>query len=661
MRASEQKLLEMLSNNDVTFYIPPYQRNYEWTSDQCDTFFDDIVKTCDRNKGGSPSEHFFGTVTYFQVESTFGQPRKIVLIDGQQRITTTMLFLVAARDVVSDNDLQNFIYSSYLRNNKVSGDEEYKIKLKQVETDWGAFRDIILGRDLPDNEKNAAVYKNYKYFVNRLSSYQKSGGDPVQLINDGLNKFSVVTIELYPQRNQWENPQEIFESMNSLGKPLSLADLVRNYLLMGLDTQTQETLYNRYWLNIERILPERISDYIRDYMQYCSCSSLKKATESNYKELYGIFKNMFDDEGKSAESILHDLSEYALTYSYILRGGNTGNHDIDYELADINTLQVTTAYSLLFGLLIKWKDGSFFDRDIVDILDAFRIYCIRRRLVTLAAGENKNLPQLVSRIPELIESGDKRKKMFEILADQESSLRLPNDIEVSRYLETVNFYNFQYCKFVLSLIEENITKSRPDTSDKNLQIEHIMPQTLNDIWRTELGPDYETVHQELVNTIGNLTLIRHNQELGNKSFEEKKKIYENNSGLQIAKNGIINCSKWDKETILERTKYLINYLLEVVLPVPDSMRKNNNFSIKEHRGLSFRTMGLVRKDIDFIADPSIVARVISDSEVIFEGKKWRLLPLTREIQTRRGTVSVSSIYQCAQYWEYSGTKLADMI
>ncbi len=228
-------------------------------------------------------------------------------------------------------------------------------------------------------------------------------------------------------------------------------------------------------------------------------------------------------------------------------------------------------------------------------------------------------------------------------------------------METMNFYNFKYCKFYLSLVEESITRSRPDQSDEKLQIEHIMPKTLNDAWRDYLGADCEAMHQELVNTIGNLTLIRHNQELGQKLFNEKKETYENNAGLQIAKTEIIDKAVWNGDTIQSRTRWLIKYLLDNVLAIPESMRITNNFNQKEGRGLSFQELQLIGLDINFIDDPTIVARVVSDHEVEFEGKRWRLSPLTREIQTRRGKLNASGGYSGAQWWEFDGIRLSDVI
>lgn len=659
MIPQEAKLLHMLSNNDVTFFIPPYQRNYEWTDEQCAVFLDDIIKTSELNRQGKNTEHFFGTITFFQTEAAFGQPSKLVLIDGQQRITTTMLFLVALRDILDEKELSKFIDNKYLKNENISGESEYKIKLKQVETDWVAYKNIILSEELTDKEKDSAVYRNYRYFSNKLQDYQSDGNSLHELVEKGLNKFSVITIELQPEKNLWENPQEIFESMNSLGKPLSLADLVRNYLLLGQSAEDQGFLYNQYWLRIEKTIPGQVSNFIRDYMQAKEKRSFLKATENNYKELYGLFKRMFS--ASDARELLKDLSESATVYSYLLPYGSCGNKAIDGQLQDLRTINVTTAYSFLLALLSVWKQRLLSDKDIYDILDAFKVYCFRRRLIALRAAENKSFPALTARIPELVEAQDKKMKMFEILSKQESNLRLPNDIELSRVLETMNFYNFRYCKFFLSLVEEKITRSRPDQTDERLQIEHIMPRKLSGKWLNELGEDYEEIHQKVVDTIGNLTLIRHNQELGNKTFEEKKKIYEEKAGLQIAKTEIINHQRWDEDAINERANWLIPFMLNDVLPIPERMRKTNNFTPKEGRYLSFQNLQLIGLDICFIEDPSLVAHVVGDKEVEFEGKRWHLSPLTKEIQTRRGKANASGSYQGAWWWEFDGIRLSDIL
>lgn len=658
MVPNEMKLLNMLSNNDVTFFVPPYQRNYEWTTEQCEAFFDDVEKTYEKNSHGHRTEHFFGSITYFQTERPFGQTNELVLIDGQQRITTTMLFLCAVRDISDDDALKNFINNKYLRNaNARDEDNEYKIKLKQVETDWSVYVHLILQNALTDKEKTTIIYKNYRYFISRLTQFEQNGKDAARLIDLGLNKFSVISIELEPDRNEWENPQEVFESMNSLGKPLSLADLVRNYLLLGLNGKTQETLYKKYWLHIEQTLPGQVSNYIRDFMQWHYKTSYKKATEANYKELYRIFKEIFS--GLGAETVMKKLSNCASLYASLLPDGKTGHPNIDYELKDIQFLRVTTAYSFLLALLDAWKGEAFSDDDIVSILHVFKIYIIRRRILGLTQAENKAFPLYVNYLDQLENAPDKGKAMLDILAHQENRLRLPNDIELGRYLETANFYNLQSCRFILSLIEEKLTKNRP--GDEKIQIEHIMPQTLNQSWKEELGPDYETVHQEYVNTIGNLTLIRHNQELGNKSFSLKKEVYENNAGLQIARTDITNRKKWNKASITNRARWIIGYLLTEVIPIPEEMRRTNNFKIKETRGLSFLELQLIGETISFCPDSSITAKVVSDKEVEFEGRRWLLSPLTRELFKRMGMLNKSGAYKGSQYWAFEGIKLNSII
>lgn len=188
-----------------------------------------------------------------------------------------MLFLCAVRDIAANEALKDFINNKYLRNtNAKDEDNEYKIKLKQVETDWSVYVHLILQNPLTEKERTTIIYKNYRYFISRLTQFGQDEGDPTRLIELGLNKFSVISIELEPDRNEWENPQEVFESMNSLGKPLSLADLVRNYLLLGLDGKKQETLYKEYWLHIEQTLPGQVSNYIRDFMQWHYKTSYKK-------------------------------------------------------------------------------------------------------------------------------------------------------------------------------------------------------------------------------------------------------------------------------------------------------------------------------------------------------------------------------------------------
>lgn len=660
MTPTKQDLLGMLSNNDVTFYIPPYQRNYEWDNEQCFVFLEDIIKTAKSNLGGQITEHFFGTVTYFQSEHIFGQPDKLILIDGQQRITTTMLFLIALRDIIADESLKAFVDQKYLKNNNAVGEGEYKIKLKQVETDWESYKKIVLGTPLTNEDKTAAVYHNYKFFCDELRKIiDRKDLELKDLIEKGLAKFSIVTIQLEPDKNKWENPQEIFESMNSLGKPLSLADLIRNYLLLGLSANKQDKLYHNYWLHIEKALPDLVSAFIRDYMQCEFAKPYPKAVEANYKELYAKFKELF--AGRNSEELLKSLMEYSSLYACITLGQTTSDPKIDRKLKDIRTIGSSTSYSFILGILKKWSTGELNSADTVAILDVLEIYVLRHRLIKLGSAENKAMPLWNSQIPQIISSADKKTAFYRFIAGLDVAMRMPNDAELKKNINR-DFYGFKQLKFLFALMEEKITKVFPDLSDKNLQVEHIMPQTLNEEWKKMLGDDYESVHNEYLHSIGNLTLIYYNQELGNEEFSKKKEIYINNSALQISQREITDKDVWNKETIESRTAWIVDFLIKEVLPIPNNMFNTLNIQprrVKTHTQ-SFETLGIIGKTINYIDDKSIVATVVNDKEVSFEGKLWRLSPLTREIKERRGELTPSGSYQGSIFWEYKGIKIFDL-
>ena len=265
-----------------------------------------------------------------------------------------------------------------------------------------------LGLPLASSDKTAAVYRNYKFFCDELREIISNEGLSVKtLIEKGLSKFSVVTIQLEPEKNKWENPQEIFESMNSLGKPLSLADLIRNYLLLGLSAEYQEHLYHNYWLNIEKCLPNQVSNFIRDYMQCKGVRPYPKATENNHKALYAFFKDLFRNH--ESEDLLRDLMEYASIYACIaLYDVPIGNENVDRILNDIRIIGASTTYCFILEILKCWKRYEITDKDVIDILKVLEIYLLRRRLAELTAPENKAIPLWGKFIPDLLHSKDKK-------------------------------------------------------------------------------------------------------------------------------------------------------------------------------------------------------------------------------------------------------------
>lgn len=665
MKASPTYLLDSLSNNDVTFYIPPYQRNYEWSTDNCSVLLSDVRKVAEANLSDVKTEHFFGSIVYVVEEVGFGVPAKYVLTDGQQRITTTMLLLMALRDSIDDSNYKREIQRRYLENDRADESVEYKIKLKQVETDWEAYKLLVLGHDVADILKNSSVYQNYLFFHKSLEGL--SDEDKKSLLEKGLMKFSIIAIQLEPDRNPWENPQEIFESMNSLGKPLSLADLVRNYLLMGKSTREQSDLYNGYWLTLERRLPGKLSEFIRDWMQADQHRSFKVARESNYKELYGAFKEIA--KGRSVEDLFESFVKFSHPYSIVCGLNQTGLRSLDQVIFDLNVLGVAPAYSYLSEVLAAWDDRVYSVSDVTGILTAIRTYQLRRRVLGITQGENKLYPVLGKRLGEIAGSQDSAASLFSQLSSQEYALRLPNDDEMTSRLRTLNFYNLgrsrYYPKIILSMAEEYLTRARPVWDDPRLQLEHIMPQKLSEPWRQMLGEDYESIHQEFVNNIGNITLIRHNQELGNKAFADKKLTYSGQSGLQITQNRVLDRDNWDVEAIRRRQEYVIDLIIQNILHVPENFKHASNWKQGVGSSASFDQRAtlnpLIGETIEFISNPTMTAVVVSDSRVRFEGEEWALGTLTKVLKERSGVkVSKTSNFHGASNWSWDGVKLVDL-
>lgn len=665
LKAHPSNLLDSLSNQDITFFIPPYQRNYEWSEATCQVFFNDVKRVAKANATpGQYAEHFFGSIVYVIEEAGFGVPDKYILTDGQQRITSTMLLLMALRDSLASEDLRESIQRRYLVNERTKEDSEFKIKLKQVETDWEAYKVLALGLEVSEKLKYSSVYQNYNFFRKQISRLEEE--DAISLLEKGLSKFSIIAITLEPDRNRWENPQEIFESMNSLGKPLSLADLARNFLLMGMTADQQTNLYKKYWLTLERKLPGKLSEFLRDWMQANDHKSFKVAKENNFKELYGQFRDVA--KGGDVEDVLKKLVEFSSPYAIVTGLEQARESKIDQLISDLRQIGVSPAYSYLAELVSAWQRGTLPTKSLQVLLECLRTYILRRRIIGASLAENKFFPVLGARISAFSESTDLKVEFFSQLSSQEYSLRLPNDDEVAVRLEAMNFYNFgasrTYPRMILSLAEEELTKSRPNWDDPNLQIEHIMPQTIGQTWKAELGEDAEEIHRKAVNQIGNLTLIRHNQELGNKPFSDKKKIYEDNSGLQITKTWIVDTDVWNADQIKRRSDSLIKFLIEDVLKVPSSFGHSSNWRQAKDGEVGFDSKEimnqLIGQEIAFIADPRVTARVLSDSKVYFEGSEWSLGPLTKEIKQRTGSVSDLSNFHGASNWTWDSTRLSEL-
>jgi hypothetical protein len=313
--------------------------------------------------------------------------------------------------------------------------------------------------------------------------------------------------------------------------------------------------------------------------------------------------------------------------------------------------------------MVAYSEKKLKEQDLTTILEALVVYILRRRLFGSTAGENKAVPKMSAKIDELVQATDKAAKMFELLCSQEYKLRLPNDSEVGAQLLTMNFYNNEYAKLLLTLVEYKMTKARPNIKAHDLLVERIMPQVLSESWTKSVTPE---VHQQYLNNIGNISLIVHDQEIGNIPFEDKKLIY---SAKGVLCNATIftDVPKWNEEAIAARRDWMVQFIVEQVLPLPDQFKTSHNWDESKNKGkkkdnkrFSFREVDLIGGTIQLVDDKKIKAEVVSDTEVKFGGRVYKLTTLTRELYKIMKKIVKLEGYQGSQYWEHDGTTLKDI-
>ena len=531
MEARKIKLLEFIGNGKKTFNIPVYQRNYDWKEEQCRKLFEDIQNIV---KSDYEIEHFLGTVVFVSSKSEMNF-NEYVLIDGQQRITSIMLLLKVLHEKVTDENDKEEIWEEYLINKRVP-EENLRIRLKPVESDGMPYKKLIEENDV---SLTSNVCKNYRLFEKLIQESNYSAEE----IYKALGKIELVYIQLEKGKKS-ENPQMIFESLNSTGLSLTQGDLIRNYLLMNHEYEKQKMLYKNFWLEIEkRITNEKISDFVRDYL------TMKNGSISNKDKVYDDFKKYIkqNNENMDEEGILEELKTYSEYYSWFLNG-NSPNNKINEKLSEFRYLRNTTVYPLILSVFEDtYSYKNINENELLDILNLLISYIFRR---SVCGYTTNSLNKVFASIVVLLKSRDIYKQIEKGLM----SKSFPGDEEFRAEFIKCNFYKkgTEFCKYTLKLLETFENKEQTDM--ENITIEHIMPQTLNSEWRIELGSKFEQIHSEYINTIGNLTLTGYNPELSNKNFELKKRYYEE-SNIKMSRE-IANYDKWKDTEIKDRAEQL---------------------------------------------------------------------------------------------------------
>jgi len=603
MKTENHSINDVLAKNATSFFIPPFQRSYAWGRPEIERYFSDILRIIESEfdtKQHDKLEHFFGTLVIKEEKAGFAN--KSVVVDGQQRLTTTLIFLIALRDLESDITKQDFITQTYLINNASTFND--KIKLKQVTKDWEAYKALV-NKTKP---KPGIINNAYLLFLKLIKENKiKKSQIKVEHYITAIRRMNVAVIFLDERPFKGEDPQIIFETLNSLGRPLTLSDLVRNFILLNIKSDEQSEIYEKTWHpQIESILKENTSEFFRDYLQYKTVSSIKVVSDNNTKEVYHMFKNFVESKFFQRMDFINDIIRYVNWYKWIISENVTdsisintkNNNEIKEIIRNIfHDIKSEAFKPFILGLFEYHQDGvqdiKLNDTALISILKTIRTYLIRRRILGLTQGENKNIVLLSNKIEELAKENI---SMFDLLSIMFYRMRFPNDNEIKNTLLTLNFYEGlkKYSKFILGKIEEQKTKVAVDFRDIKITIEHIMPQKLDENWKAELGSDFENIHKTYLHNIGNLILTEFNSEIGNKPFTEKK-MKLNNSSLNY-RLSITTKDKWNEISIMEHQKNMITWFLET-FPLPELFQEKDNWNTKINESSTFSPLNNEAGDI----------------------------------------------------------------
>lgn len=503
MRATETNVLNFVGGLDKVFIIPPFQRNYEWTIEQCRELFDDVIAAYKTN-----SNHYLGNVVYYPGENSGATYTELILVDGQQRVTTILLLLCAIREVANDEDITRSINRRYLKND--TSDEKFRIRLKQTSYDRDSFSNVIDGN--VDGKENTNIKKNYEFFVKRLQDCDVSPKN----IFETMQRLEIVDVNLQIQ-NDLSAVQTVFEKINSTGKQLEPADLIRNFLLLCNSSDKQDQLYENYWVKIEKdVSNERISRFAKDYLVMNIFDDVPE------KKIYKMFKEYVISLGDDHERILREMCNISEYYAWI-SFAECPDKKLNRELEKMNILKTFDVYPLTLYLFVNLYQKDM--GELRKILKLISDFMLRYRIASFGGGGG-TLRTVIQSIIEKMSSGEIETSYDSIyyeLSNSSSPLgRFPSDKEFSDKL--MSDVNVSYAKVLLLCIEEH-EKSNIPVDIAEVTVEHLMPQTLNKDWREYLGgkEEAERIHSTYLNSIGNLAPISqsYNSKNSNKKWDHK--------------------------------------------------------------------------------------------------------------------------------------------
>ncbi|WRG37375.1 DUF262 and DUF1524 domain-containing protein [Helicobacter pylori] len=537
-------------NQNNQFVIPIYQRVYSWKKEQCEQLWDDIIKIGGNDK---MNRHFIGSILYVRNGNTHSSP--LLIIDGQQRLTTITLLFIALRNHLSEEVkiLKKFsrkeIENRYLINSNRDGDKKFRLILSESDKDTLLF--LIDENKRKPSESSVKIVENFKLFEKWISE----NTDKLETICKGLEKLMIVWIALEKGK---DDPQLIFESMNSKGIELTQTDLIRNYIVMETEVEKQKDFYNQYWRAMEKDFTQNetlFNRFVRHYL------TIKTGKIPNEKRVYEAFKDYQQKEGIEIENLLKDLQKYC-GYFCQIAFKKEADKDLNKALSFLVDLEMDVVYPLLLELYSDYRDGVLSKQDFISIIALTESYICRRTVCGFGTNSlNKIFPSFTKKI-------DKKQYLKSVekhFGSLKGNQRFPNDDEFKGSFITREFYSPKKVKKVKDFLErlENFNTKEPVNTEK-CSIEHVMPQSLTLEWKRDLGENFQAIHEKYLHTIGNLTLTGYNKEYNNKPFKEKRDMEKGFKQSPLRLNqSLRDLEVFGEKEILDRASGLADLALKI--------------------------------------------------------------------------------------------------
>lgn len=562
LQAGETTLNKLL-NTSRQFIVPIFQRNYSWQKSQYEQLWFDILRA---SKFKEKQNHFIGSIVYIDMGTPAGRPQQLLLIDGQQRLTTISILLCAIKDYVQKFNLETKlinlakIKNQFLYNSDEIDEDRYKLLLNVQDKE--TYIKLIDNTIFTVNKPATNIIKCYEFFYERIEDFIKQHGQ-IDEIYAGIFKLSLVSISLDKDS---DNPQMIFESMNSTGKDLSQTDLLRNYLLMDLTPEKQTRLYKTYWKSMEELFGEDIYKNDVNKFDYFIRDFLTLKSDTGYickiNNVYENFKRYYLDNNCEKFVVLKDLFTYAKYYACI---DLLQEKDDELKLywQEFKKLDSHVVYPFLLKLYDDYSCQILIKEDFKKILQVVISYLWRRAICEIPTN---SLSKTFATLYQAVDKDDYVNSVIKAFVFKSSYKRFPSDYEVREKLQTKDIYHFRLRKYLLEALENYYHKEPIDLNTANYTIEHIMPQNIehNLLWQQMLGEDWQEVHSLYLHTLGNLTITGYNAEMSNKSFWEK---VNGESGFKHShlklNESIAQSDVWNKKAIQRRTNILTDIILKI--------------------------------------------------------------------------------------------------